>query len=93
MIQLLVDHGADVWARNNDGETALELVEKKDAPEERVGVDPTEEVEDTPTKEEVAAVLRQLMNLGPDEAVPPPPDAAEPGDDTEAESAESEVGA
>jgi len=92
MINLLVDNGADVWARNNDGETALELVEKKEDPGDRAGVDPDQEVKETATKEEVAALLRQMMNLGPDEAVPAPPESAdEPADETE--TAESEVGA
>lgn len=99
MIQMLADYGADPWARNGDGETALEEVEASFDEEEddNMGMnDPNAVRDEKASKQEVAALLRELMGLGPDEAVPPPPgaeEAEETGDDAEAESVESEVGA
>ncbi len=89
MIQMLAEAGADLMARNNDDLTALEEVEASIGEEEddNMGMnDPNRVVEERATPEEVAALLRELMGLGPDEAVPPPPDAEETGEEADADS-------
>ena len=85
-IQLLADAGADLMARNSDGLTALEELEASfgEEADDNMGMnDPNRIVIETATPQEVASLLRELMGLGPDEPVPPDPNAV----DEEAEEA------
>jgi ankyrin repeat protein len=95
LVQLLVDAGADLMVRNSDDLTALEEVEASFEEEEddNMGMnDPNRIVKETATPQQVASLLRELMGLGPDEAVPPAPGAEDEGaDETTAEGVENEV--
>ena len=86
MVQLLADVGADLMVRNSDSLTALEEIEASFDEEEddNMGMnDPNMIVKETATPQEVASLLRELMGLGPDEAVPPAPGAADEAEEGE----------
>jgi ankyrin repeat protein len=81
MIRALVAAGASLEATNKDNLTPLQLAEKPEPPASATPLDPLVLRPKRDTREQVIAVLRELMTLGPDDPAPVPP-APEPADDS-----------
>ena len=81
IIRSLVSAGAKLDAVNKDNLTPLQLAEKPDPPPPPGNnTDSRVYRPKRDTREEVVAVLRELMGLGPNDPTPVPPPAAPPAD-------------
>ena len=85
IIRAMVGAGAKLDAVNKDNLTPLQLAEApppKPTPLEAMMMDPDRYEPKRDSREDVVAVLRELMHLGPNDPTPvPPPPPAEPGKD------------
>jgi len=80
VIRALAAAGASLDSTNKDNLTPLQLAEKPEPATPAAPVDPLVFRPKRDTREEVIAVLRELMKLGPNDPTPlPPPLPADPG--------------
>jgi ankyrin repeat protein len=95
MIRSLVKAGATLDAPNNDKLSPLGLAEKikKGPPAGPNPQDPEAYIPEHDSPEQVVAVLRELMHLGPDDPIPAPRGGAATADDNKGKSGPSAAGA